>query len=144
MMKTNVEGIYAIGDVTGKMPLAHVASAQGVLPTIVAHPSRLTHSTAHRLPSDSKRDILPTPSRQLRHDRDAGQRTRVFDKGWKVPTGGERQAALALNETEGMIKLVVDAEIGEVLGAHMIGAEVTELLGEIAMTRLLEAHASSA
>ena len=47
--------------------------------------------------------------------------------------------ALAMNESEGMIKLIVDAEIGEVLGAHMIGAEVTELLGEIGMTRLLEA-----
>ena len=46
--------------------------------------------------------------------------------------------ALALGETEGMVKLVVDSEIGEVLGAHMIGPEVTEMLGELAMTRLLE------
>ena len=47
--------------------------------------------------------------------------------------------ALAMNESEGMIKLVVDEEIGEILGAHMIGAEVTELLGELGMTKLLEA-----
>ena len=46
--------------------------------------------------------------------------------------------ALALGETEGLVKLVVDAEIGEILGAHMIGSEVTELLGELAMTKLLE------
>ena len=44
-----------------------------------------------------------------------------------------------MNESEGMIKLVVDEEIGEILGAHMIGAEVTELLGELGMTKLLEA-----
>ena len=46
--------------------------------------------------------------------------------------------AMALNETEGMVKLVVDADIGDVLGAHMIGAEVTELLGELSMAKLLE------
>ena len=46
--------------------------------------------------------------------------------------------ALALGESEGLIKLVVDAEIGEILGAHMIGPEVTELLGELSITRLLE------
>jgi dihydrolipoamide dehydrogenase len=46
--------------------------------------------------------------------------------------------ALALAESEGLVKLVIDAEIGEVLGGHMIGADVTELLGELSMTRLLE------
>ena len=44
-----------------------------------------------------------------------------------------------MGETDGVVKLVVDAEIGEVLGAHMIGPEVTELLGELALTRVLEA-----
>ena len=47
--------------------------------------------------------------------------------------------ALALNESEGMVKLVVEAEIGELLGGHMIGAEVTEMLGELGMAKLLEA-----
>ena len=46
--------------------------------------------------------------------------------------------ALALAETEGMVKLVVDAEVGDILGAHMIGPEVTELLGELSMANLLE------
>ncbi len=46
--------------------------------------------------------------------------------------------ALALGETEGMVKLVVDSEVGDVVGAHMIGAEVTELLGELSMAKLLE------
>ena len=43
-----------------------------------------------------------------------------------------------MGETEGMIKLVVDAKYGELLGGHMIGPEVTELLGELALTKLLE------
>ena len=46
--------------------------------------------------------------------------------------------ALTMGEAEGMVKLVVDSEIGEILGAHMIGSEVTELLAELSMTRLLE------
>ena len=46
--------------------------------------------------------------------------------------------ALAMGDTEGMVKLVVDEETGEVLGAHMIGPEVTELLGEVGLSRLLE------
>ena len=46
--------------------------------------------------------------------------------------------ALAMGETAGMVKLVVDAKYGELLGGHMIGPEVTELLGELSMTRILE------
>jgi dihydrolipoamide dehydrogenase len=46
--------------------------------------------------------------------------------------------AVALGHTEGIIKLVIDPEIGEILGAHMIGPEVTELLAELSMTKLLE------
>ena len=50
--------------------------------------------------------------------------------------------ALALSETEGFIKVVSDAEIGDILGVHMIGAEVTELLGEAGMTKMLEGTTS--
>ena len=46
--------------------------------------------------------------------------------------------ALAMGETEGMVKLVVDSRYGELLGGHLIGPEVTELLGELSMTRMLE------
>ena len=46
--------------------------------------------------------------------------------------------ALAMGETEGMVKLVVDAKHGELLGGHMIGPEVTELLGELILTKMLE------
>jgi dihydrolipoamide dehydrogenase len=56
----------------------------------------------------------------------------------KFPSAASGKA-LAMGETDGMVKLVVDAEIDEVLGAHMIGPEVTELLGELGLTRVLEA-----
>jgi len=46
--------------------------------------------------------------------------------------------AIALGHTEGMVKLITDPEIGEILGAHLIGSEVTELLAELSMTSLLE------
>ena len=135
MMKTNVEGIYAIGDVTGKMLLAHVASAQGV--TAIEHIAGLN-------PQPLDYDQIPSAIYCRPQVASFGMtETQAREQGYSIKVGKFPLAAsgkaLALNETEGMIKLVVDAEIGEVLGAHMIGAEVTELLGEIAMTRLLEA-----
>ena len=135
MMKTNVEGIYAIGDVTGKMLLAHVASAQGV--TAIEHIAGLNPQPLdyNQIPSA----IYCRPQVASFGMTEAQAREQGYSiKVGKFPLAASGKA-LALNETEGMIKLVVDAEIGEVLGAHMIGAEVTELLGEIAMTRLLEA-----
>ena len=66
----------------------------------------------------------------------------AIDQGFEVNVGKfnvqANGKALAMGETEGMIKLVVDAKYGELLGGHMIGPEVTELLGELALTKLLE------
>ena len=135
MMRTNVEGIYAIGDVTGKMLLAHVASAQGV--TAVEHiaglgPQPLDYAQMPRAiychPQVASFGLTEEQAR------DAGHAVKVG----KFPFAASGKA-LAMNEASGMVKLVVDAEIGEVLGGHMVGAEVTELLGELGMTRLLEA-----
>jgi dihydrolipoamide dehydrogenase len=64
---------------------------------------------------------------------DAGRRVRVG----KFPFTASGKA-LALGETEGFAKVVVDEELGEILGAHLIGPEVTELLAELSMTRMLE------
>jgi dihydrolipoamide dehydrogenase len=133
-MSTNVQGVYAIGDVTGKLLLAHVASAQGVtaVETIAGlNPPALNYSLMPRA-------IYCKPqvgSFGLSEEQ-------AKEQGYTVKIGKFPMAAsgkaLALGETEGMIKLVVDAEVGEVLGGHMIGPEVTELLGELSMTRLLE------
>ena len=133
-MRTNVPGVYAIGDVTGKMALAHVASAQGVtaVETIAGlNPPRLDYNLMPRAiyckPQVASFGLTEAQAREQGHAVKIG----------KFPFSASGKA-LALAEADGMVKLVVDAEIGEVLGAHMIGAEVTELLGELALTRLLE------
>ena len=135
MMRTNAEGIYAIGDVTGRMLLAHVASAQGV--TAVEHmaglnPQPLDYAQMPR--AIYCRPQVASFGMTEAQAREAGYEVKIG----KFPLSASGKA-LAMNEAMGMVKLVVDAEIGEVLGAHMIGAEVTELLGELGMTRLLEA-----
>ena len=133
-MRTSVPGVYAIGDVTGKMLLAHVASAQGVTAaeTIAGNdPPRLDYDLMPRAiyckPQVASFGLTEAQARERGHSIKIGR--------FPFAASGK---ALALGETEGMVKLVVDSEIGEVLGGHMIGSEVTELLGELAMTRLLE------
>ena len=134
-MRTNVPNIYAIGDVTGKMLLAHVASAQGV--TAVERLAGLDPQPLDYV--QMPRAIYCRPQVASFGLTEAQAR----ERGYPVKVGRFPMAAsgkaLAMNESEGMIKLVVDEEIGEILGAHMIGAEVTELLGELGMTKLLEA-----
>ena len=137
-METNVPGIYAVGDVTGKMLLAHVASAQGVtaVETIAGmSPPRLDYSLMPRA-------IYCKPQVASFGLTEAQAREQGFDvKVGRFPFSASGKA-LALSEVEGLVKLVVDSEVGEILGAHMVGSEVTELLGEVAMTRLLEGTAT--
>ncbi len=134
MMQTNIDNIYAIGDVTGKMLLAHVASAQGV--TAVEHMAGLE-------PQPLDYDYIPRATYCRPQVGSFGlTEAQAVERGYTVKVGKfpfiASGKALALAETEGFVKVVVDEEIGDILGAHMIGAEVTELLGELGMARLLE------
>ena len=133
-METNVPGIYAIGDVTGKLLLAHVASAQAItaVETIAGlNPPKLDYQSMPRAtychPQVASFGFTESQARELGHDVKIG--TFPFSASGK---------AIALGETEGVVKLVIDTELGDLLGAHMIGPEVTELLGELSMTKLLE------
>ena len=133
-MLTNVEGIYAIGDVTGKMLLAHVASAQGVT---------AVESLAGLNPPKLDYGLMPRAIYCQPQVASFGlTETQAVDQGYDVKIGQfpmmASGKALALGETDGMAKLVIDSEVGEILGAHMLGSEVTELLGELAITRMLE------
>ena len=133
-MRTNVEGIYAIGDVTGKLLLAHVASAQGVtaVESIAGlDPPTLDYTLMPR--ATYCKPQLASFGLTEAQARESGHAVKIGTFPY-VASG----KALALAETEGMIKLVIEAEIGDVLGAHMIGSEATEMLGELSMTRLLE------
>ena len=133
-LATNVPGVYAIGDVTGKMPLAHVASAQAV--TAVEHimgmePQPMDYvnmpRTTYCNPQIASFGLTEAQAREQGYDVSVGT--------FNAMANGK---ALAMGETEGLVKLVVDSRYGELLGGHMIGPEVTELLGELSMTRMLE------
>ena len=133
-MRTNIPGVCAIGDVTGKLPLAHVASAQGVAAVEAMaglNPPPLDYSLMPR--ATYCRPQIASIGLTERQAADAGHSVLVG----KFPMSASGKA-LAMGDADGMVKLVVDADIGEVLGAHMIGPEATELLGEIGLSRLLE------
>ena len=133
-MATNVAGIYAIGDVNGKMPLAHVASAQAMIAVetiagLETQPLDYTYMprATYCMPQIASFGLTESQAREQGRDINVGT--------FNVQANGK---ALAMGEGSGLVKLVVDAKYGEILGGHMIGPEVTELLGELSMTRLLE------
>ena len=133
-LATNVPGIYAIGDVTGKMPLAHVASAQAV--TAVEHIMGMEPQPMDYV--NMPRTTYCNPQIASFGLTEAQAREQGYDVGVGTFNALANGKALAMGETEGMVKLVVDSRYGELLGGHMIGPEVTELLGELSMTKMLE------
>jgi dihydrolipoamide dehydrogenase len=134
--ETGVAGLYAIGDLVGPPWLAHKAMHEGV---IVAeriagvkgvHPldtSKIPGCT-YCWPQVASIGLTEAKARE------GGRKIKVG----KFPFIGNGKA-IALGEAEGFIKTVFDAETGELLGAHMIGAEVTELIQGYAIARTLEA-----
>lgn len=134
-MQTNVPGIYAIGDVTGKLMLAHVASAQGV-----------TAAEAIAGRTTPVLDYVQMPRATFCQPQVGSvgyTEQQAKDAGYQVKTGRFPLAALgkavAIGETEGFVKVVADEPTGQVLGIHMIGHDVNDLLGEAALAALLEA-----
>lgn len=133
-MATNVSGVYAIGDVTGILLLAHVAQAQGVL---------AVERIAGQESPDINYDIMPRATYCRPQVASFGlTEKQAVERGHKVKIGRfpfqASGKAQAMGDTEGMVKVVADEEYGELLGVHMIGPEVTELLGELSLGRLLE------
>jgi dihydrolipoamide dehydrogenase len=131
MMRTTVDGVYAIGDVTGKMALAHVASAQGIIAAEVI---------AGEAPDPLDYDAIPRCT--YCHPQVASfglTEEQAVEQGHEVAVGKfpfrPNGKALALGEREGFAKLVADAETEEILGAHLVGPEVTELLPELVLAR---------
>ena len=133
-MATNVAGVYAVGDVTGKLALAHVASAQGVtaVESIAGEETQpLDYSLMPRAtychPQVASMGLTEVQAREQGYEVKIGR--------FNVQASGK---AVAMGENDGLVKLVIDAKYGELLGGHMCGPEVTELLGELSMTKLLE------
>lgn len=133
-MRTNVSGVYAIGDVTGKMALAHVASAQGIIAveTIAGEETRpLDYDAVPRCtycqPQVASFGVTEAEAVENGHDVKVG----------KFPFRPNGKA-LALGEREGFVKIVADATTGEILGAQLVGPEVTELLPELVLAHTWE------
>ncbi len=133
-MATNVPGVYAIGDVTGKVLLAHVASAQGVLAA-----ERIAGQESQPLSYvDMPRATYCQPQVASFGLTEKQARERGLDiKIGKFPFSANGKAS-GLGESEGLVKLVFDRRTGALLGAHLIGPDVTELLAEASMVKLLE------
>jgi len=132
--RTNVEGVYAIGDVTGGPWLAHKASHEGVI--AVEH---MAGNHPHMM------DVNNIPGCTYCHPQIASvglTEAKAKEAGHKVKVGNfpfiGNGKAIALGEAEGFIKTVFDAKTGELLGAHMIGAEVTELIQGYTIGKTLE------
>jgi dihydrolipoamide dehydrogenase len=137
-MATNVPGIWAIGDVTGKVMLAHVASAQGIICA-----ENIAGVETHTL------DYKMLPRATYSHPQVASfgyTEAEAQEMGYEVKVGRfpfqANGKALGLGDYTGWVKLVTDAKYGEILGAHMIGPEVTELLPELTIAQMMELTAA--
>jgi len=134
--RTGEPGVYAIGDVTGAPWLAHKASHEGVacVERIAgvdgAHPLDVTKipGCTYSNPQLASVGLTEAEAKDAGHDIKVG----------RFPFVGNGKA-IALGEPEGMVKTVFDAKTGELLGAHMVGAEVTELIQGYVVARQLEA-----
>ncbi len=133
-MQTNVPGLYAIGDVTMQLPLAHVASHQGIIAaeTMVGketHPLNLNNvpRCTYCTPQVASLGLTEAQAKEQGYDVRIGK--------FNFRANGK---ALGINEYEGFVKLVVDKKYGEILGAHMVGPEVTDLTGELSLAKSME------
>ncbi|HMO08526.1 MAG TPA: dihydrolipoyl dehydrogenase [Paracoccaceae bacterium] len=132
--RTGVEGLYAIGDVAGAPWLAHKASHEGVMVAeLIAglHPHPIKPNSiagcTYCQPQVASVGLTEAKAKEAGHQVKVG----------RFPFIGNGKA-IALGEPEGMIKTVFDARTGELLGAHMVGAEVTELIQGYVVGRTLE------
>ena len=133
-MQTSVSSIYAIGDVTGKLMLAHVGSAMGIIAAEnIANAETITL------------DYEMMPRATYSHPQVASfglTEAQAKERGYNIKIGRfpfqPNGKALGLGDYAGFVKLVVDEKYGEILGAHMIGPEVTELLPELTLAHMME------
>ncbi|MDD5370621.1 MAG: dihydrolipoyl dehydrogenase [Anaerolineaceae bacterium] len=133
-MATSVPGVYAIGDVTGRLLLAHVASAQGIIAA-----ENIAGAETIKL------DYVMMPRATFCHPQVASfglTEAQAREKGQEIKIGRfpfqANGKALGMGEGVGFIKLITDAHYGEILGAHLIGPEVSELLPELTLAQMME------
>lgn len=133
--QTNIPNIYAIGDVNGPPWLAHVASAEGI--ACVEQIAGLDHPGV---------DYLTIPGCTYCYPQVASiglTEKKALELGYEIRVGRypfrSHGKSLAVGENIGFVKLIFDKKYGELLGAHIIGAEATELIAELGLAKSLEA-----
>jgi dihydrolipoamide dehydrogenase len=129
--RTNVEGVYAIGDVTGKLMLAHTAEAMGIV-------TAETIAGAETIEIDF--DMIPRATYCQPQIASFGySEAQAKEKGYDVKTAkfpfSANGKAMGLGEPVGFVKVVADAKYNEILGAHLIGPDVTELLPALTLAQ---------
>jgi dihydrolipoamide dehydrogenase len=136
-MRTNVPHIYSIGDCTGKLALAHIASAQGMV-------AAETIAGVETVPIPAERYIM-LPRCTFCNPQVASlglTEAQAKEKGYEIKVGKfpvmPNGKAQALGERVGFVKIIADAKYGEILGAHLVGPNVTELLPELSLAQFME------
>lgn len=133
-MATNVPGIWAIGDVTGKLLLAHVASAQAKECALQMAGKESRTLNYQNMPRATYcQPQVASFGMTEKQARNAGYEVKVS----KFPFQANGKA-VGLGEINGFGKLITDAKYGEILGGHLIGAEVSELLAELTLAQQME------
>ena len=132
--KTNIEGVYAIGDIVAGQALAHVASAEGIIcveKIAGHHPQPLDYGNipgcTYCSPEIASVGMTEKKAKEAGYDIKVG----------KFPFSASGKASAA-GVKDGFVKLIFDAKYGELLGGHMIGANVTEMVAELVVARKLE------
>lgn len=132
--QTSVPGIYAIGDIVPGQALAHVASAEGIIcveKIAGHHPEPLNYSNipgcTYTGPEVASVGLTEKAAKEAGYELKVG----------KFPFSASGKASAA-GHKDGFVKLIFDAKYGELLGAHMIGANVTEMIAELVVARKLE------
>ena len=132
--ESSVPGIYAIGDVAGQPMLAHKGSHEGIVAAeriagVAQHPMRYDNipSVGYCHPEVASIGLTEDEAKEAGHEIKVG----------KYPLTSHGRA-LSAGHNEGFVKIIADARYGEILGVHMIGYNVSELIGEAGMARALE------
>ncbi|MCY4778191.1 dihydrolipoyl dehydrogenase [Sphingobacterium sp. UT-1RO-CII-1] len=132
--KTNIDGVYAIGDIVAGQALAHVASAEGITCVEKIKGLQVDPIDYNNIPGCTYcSPEVASVGYTEKAAKDAGYEIKVG----KFPFSASGKASAA-GAKDGFIKLIFDAKYGELLGAHMIGANVTEMIAEIVVARKLE------
>jgi dihydrolipoamide dehydrogenase len=132
--RTNVPGVYAIGDVIGPPWLAHVASAEGI---------HCVEAIAGKKPAPVDYSSIPGCTYCQPQIASVGMtEEKAKAEGYELKIGRfpfrPLGKAVAIGEPEGMVKLIFDAKYGELLGAHIMGSEATEMIHELVIAKKLE------